>query len=89
MSISPCGGYLASGSADGCVYIWSTNVTISSTKVAKPTSKQNTATPVPVIQAPYTPVAKLNGHNQEVTSVDWTHDAENLMVNFDLKNLFP
>lgn len=87
LSISPCGGYLASGSSDGFAYIWSTNSTISVTKALKP--KQNaTATTSAKAAEPqasqFTPLAKLHGHDKEVTSVDWSCDPDNITVCFIL-----
>lgn len=75
-SISECGHYLASGSYDGNIYIWST-------KLGRSKVETNDET-VNVY-----PIARLVGHEKEVTCVQWGFKSNQLMVSFtsDQKNI--
>jgi len=66
-SVSECGHYLASGSFDGSIYIWSTKLGRSRTETEDET--------VHVY-----PVARLVGHEKEVTCVQWGYKNNQLMV---------
>jgi WD40 repeat protein len=66
-SISECGHYLASGSYDGNIYIWST-------KLGRSKVETNDET-VNVY-----PIARLVGHEKEVTCVQWGFKSNQLMV---------
>jgi WD40 repeat protein len=68
-SISECGHYLASGSYDGHIYIWSTK--LGRSKVENIDETANVY-----------PIARLVGHEKEVTCVQWAFKSNQLMVRF-------